>query len=47
MIRISFLTASEHDGELAGVLNQHKLLMFDTIEEHVDLDWVDNLCGRY
>lgn len=47
MIQICFLTASEHDAiELAGVLNQHKLLMFDTIEEHVDLDWVDGLCQR-
>lgn len=40
MVQISFLTLTEADAvELAGVLNQHRLLMFDTIEEHVDLLW--------
>lgn len=40
MVQVSFLTLSEHDAvELAGMLNQHRLLMFDTIEEHVDLLW--------
>ena len=40
MVQISFLTLSEDDAiELAGVLHQHRLLMFDTIEEHVDLLW--------
>lgn len=40
MVQVSFLTLSEADAvELAGMLNQHRLLMFDTIEEHVDLLW--------
>ena len=40
MICISFLTLSEADAiELAAVLDQHGLLMFDTIEDHVDLVW--------
>ncbi len=40
MVCISFLTLSEADAvELASVLNQHRLLMFDTIEDHVDLLW--------
>jgi len=42
MVQISFLTLNEADAvELAGVLNQHRLLLFDTIEEHVDLLWDD------
>ena len=40
MVCISFLTINEEDAvELSGVLNQHRLLMFDTIEDHVDLLW--------
>lgn len=40
MVQISFLTRSEADAvELAQVLHKHRLLMFDTIEEHVDLMW--------
>jgi len=40
MVCISFLTLSEADAvALASVLNQHRLLMFDTIEDHVDLLW--------
>jgi hypothetical protein len=43
MVQISFLTLTEADAvELAGVLNQHRLLLFDTIEEHVDLLWDDD-----
>lgn len=40
MVRISFLTIDENDAvTLAEVLNRERLLMFDTIEEHVDLLW--------
>jgi hypothetical protein len=40
MVCISFLTEHEADAvELAGILNQHRLLMFDVIEDHVDLLW--------
>ena len=40
MIQISFLTLTEVDAVvLASVLNQHRLLLFDTIEDHVDLLW--------
>lgn len=40
MVHISFLTTTESDAvELAAALNQQKLLMFDTIEDHVDLLW--------
>jgi hypothetical protein len=40
MINVSFLTLSEHDAvELAAVLHRERLLMFDTVEEHVDLLW--------
>ncbi|MBL7964331.1 MAG: hypothetical protein JNM31_10875 [Flavobacteriales bacterium] len=40
MVRISFLTLNETDAvALAAILNQRRLLMFDTIEEHVDLLW--------
>ncbi|MCW5897908.1 MAG: hypothetical protein KIT10_01455 [Flavobacteriales bacterium] len=47
MIRISFLTLTEADAvELAGVLHEHGLLMFDTIEEHVDLVWVSGHLER-
>lgn len=42
MVRISFLTLHEGDAvELAKVLYDRRLLMFDTIEEHVDLLWDD------
>lgn len=40
MVSISFLTLQEADAvELAAILNKHHLLMFDTIEDHVDLLW--------
>jgi hypothetical protein len=40
MVSISFLTLQEVDAvELAALLNKHRLLMFDTIEDHVDLLW--------
>jgi len=40
MVCISFLTLQETDAvELAAVLNKHRLLMFDTVEDHVDLLW--------
>jgi hypothetical protein len=43
MIQISFLTLTESDAvELAAVLNKQQLLLFDTIEEHVDLLWDEN-----
>lgn len=42
MVQISFLTLTEEDAvELAALLNQHRLLLFDTIEEHVDLLWTE------
>lgn len=40
MVSISFLTLQEDDAvELASILNKRNLLMFDTIEDHVDLLW--------
>lgn len=40
MVQISFLTLTDQDAvELAKVLNERRLLLFDTIEEHVDLIW--------
>lgn len=40
MVIISFLTLQEADAvELASILNSRRLLMFDTIEDHVDLLW--------
>ena len=40
MVSISFLTLQEADAvELAAILNKSHLLMFDTIEDHVDLLW--------
>lgn len=40
MIQISFLTLDAADAvELAAELNRRRLLMFDTIEQHVDLLW--------
>jgi hypothetical protein len=43
MVQISFLTLNEADAvELAALLNQQRLLLFDTIEEHVDLLWDAN-----
>ena len=43
MVSISFLTLHEDDAvELAAFLNEHRLLMFDTIEDHVDLLWDKN-----
>jgi hypothetical protein len=55
MVQISFLTLSEDDAvSLANKLNEKRLLMFDTIEDHVDLLWdgdgpqrrhLTHLCG--
>jgi len=43
MISISFLTLQEDDAvELAAFLNKKRLLMHDTIEDHVDLLWDNN-----
>ncbi len=43
MVSISFLTLQEADAvELAAILNMQRLLMFDTIEDHVDLLWEKN-----
>jgi hypothetical protein len=40
MVQISFLTLTEDDAvALAAELNRQRLLMFDTIEDHVDLLW--------
>ncbi|MBX2979049.1 MAG: hypothetical protein KF905_07130 [Flavobacteriales bacterium] len=40
MIQISFLTLNADDAvELAAVLNKRRLLLFDTLEDHVDLLW--------
>lgn len=40
MVHVSFLTLAERDAiELAAELHRQRLLMFDTIEEHVDLLW--------
>jgi hypothetical protein len=40
MVNISFLTLHENDAvELAFALHRERLLMFDTIEDHVDLLW--------
>jgi hypothetical protein len=40
MVNVSFLTLAERDAiELAARLHDEHLLMFDTIEEHVDLLW--------
>jgi hypothetical protein len=40
MVQISFLTVHEDDAvALAAVLNERRLLLYDTIEEHVDLLW--------
>lgn len=40
MVHVSFLTLAERDAiELAAELHHQRLLMFDTIEEHVDLLW--------
>jgi hypothetical protein len=40
MVQISFLILSESDAvELAATLNKERLLMYDTIEDHVDLLW--------
>lgn len=40
MLQVSFLTVNEQDAvELAQELNTRRLLLFDTIEEHVDLIW--------
>lgn len=42
MIRIAFLTLTDADAvELASDLNRYHLLMFDTIEEHLELVWVE------
>lgn len=42
MIQISFLTLAEADAvELAALLCEHRLLTFDTLEDHVDLLWDD------
>lgn len=47
MISISFLTLQEEDAvELAATLNKKHLLMFDTIEDHVDLLWDETLPTR-
>jgi len=47
MVSISFLTLQEDDAvELAAVLNKDRLLMFDTIEDHVDLLWDKNAPER-
>ncbi|MFT6165858.1 MAG: hypothetical protein ACJAV5_001101 [Vicingaceae bacterium] len=47
MVSISFLTLQEEDAvELAAFLNEHRLLMFDTIEDHVDLLWDQNTPQR-
>ncbi len=47
MVSISFLTLKEDDAvELAAFLNEHRLLMFDTIEDHVDLLWDQNTPER-
>lgn len=43
MITISFLTLKEEDAvRLAETLNEQRLLMFDTLEDHVDLLWDKN-----
>ncbi len=40
MLNVSFLTLTEGDAiALAEALHRGRLLMFDTIEEHVDLLW--------
>ena len=47
MVSISFLTLQEEDAvELAAFLNEHRLLMFDTIEDHVDLLWDEDIAKR-
>ena len=47
MISISFLTLQDDDAvELASILNEHRLLMFDTLEDHVDLLWDGNTPER-
>ncbi|MFT4757116.1 MAG: hypothetical protein ACI91R_001766 [Vicingaceae bacterium] len=47
MISISFLTLQENDAvELASILNEHRLLMFGTLENHVDLLWDGNTTER-
>jgi hypothetical protein len=47
MIQISFLTIEESDAvKLASELNQRRLLMFDTIEDHVDLLWEEEAPRR-